>query len=335
MPGWSSSGDTESRGPDRPPAPPAVLFIGGFGRSGSTLLEALLAQVEGTVALGEVEHLWERGVLADEKCGCGLPFSECPFWTAVGDRAFGGWDRVDVQEVLSLKRAVIRQRHLVRTMRRRLSERDRRALSSYSTYHRRIYLAAAEITGARVVVDSSKFPPMAVALAHDPEVDLRVAHVVRDSRGVAYSWSKTVARPETAEGKPMPRYAAADSTVQWVAHNLAVSGLRRLGRPVTRLRYEDMVEDAGIALPDLWVRLNLPGVARVPMVAPDVVDLSPSHTVAGNPMRFRTGPTTLRRDDEWRSRMQARDRVVVTLLSFPLLRRYGYLEGTGQRLTRS
>lgn len=309
----------------RQPQSTTVLFIGGFGRSGSTLLEALIARVDGTVALGEVEHLWERGVLNDEKCGCGMTFSRCPFWRAVGESAFGGWEQVDVHDVLALKRAVVRQRHLLRTMRRSPREADRRALLAYSAYHRRIYAAAAEVASAGVVIDSSKFPPMAVALAHDPGLDLRVAHVVRDSRGVAYSWSKTVTRPETADGEPMPRYAATHSAMHWTAHNAAVDTLARLGCRVTRLRYEDLVDDPPGTVRRMWQQLALPGDADLPMVAPGVVDLCLSHTVAGNPMRFKTGPTALHRDEEWRSRLDRRDRAVVTLLSYPLLRRYNYL----------
>src|SRR3954454_784259 len=111
--GEVAGADETSGGPSRPETP-TVVFIGGFGRSGSTLLEALLSRVDGALALGEVEHLWERGVRDDEICGCGTPFSECPFWTGVGRLAFGGWEHVDVQRVLELKSAVVRQRHLPR-----------------------------------------------------------------------------------------------------------------------------------------------------------------------------------------------------------------------------
>jgi hypothetical protein len=57
----------------------------------------------------------------------------------------------------------------------------------------------------------------------------------------------------------------------------------------------------------------------------DSAVLSPSHTVAGNPMRFRTGPITLRRDDAWRSKLPRARRLLVTALTAPLLARYGYL----------
>jgi len=56
----------------------------------------------------------------------------------------------------------------------------------------------------------------------------------------------------------------------------------------------------------------------------DTASLAQSHTVDGNPMRFATGPLTIRVDEEWRSRMGERDRAVVSTLTAPLLHRYGY-----------
>ena len=48
-----------------------VLFLGGLGRSGTTLLERLLGQLSGVSPLGEVVHLWQRDLVDDERCGCG------------------------------------------------------------------------------------------------------------------------------------------------------------------------------------------------------------------------------------------------------------------------
>jgi hypothetical protein len=303
---------------------PAVVFIGGFGRSGSTLLECLLARLDDVVVLGEVEHLWHRGVLENQRCACGQPFHECPFWTEVGARAFGGWERSHAERVLELKAAVVRQRRLLGSARRRPPAGYREPLQEYAAQHHAIYRAARDLSGASVVVDSSKFPPMAVALAHDASLDLRVLQIVRDIRGVAYSWSKTVARPETETGQPMPRYSPAYSSVSWLSHNLALDAVRWLGRPVVRIRYEDLVDDAGDTVADAWRELGLPGEGRLPMVDRRTIELVPSHSVAGNPMRFRTGTTVLRADDEWQRRMPARDRRVVTALTAPLLARMGY-----------
>jgi hypothetical protein len=41
-------------------------------------------------------------------------------------------------------------------------------------------------------------------------------------------------------------------------------------------------------------------------------------------MRFTRGDVLLRNDDRWRREMYRRDALVVTTLTWPLLRRYGY-----------
>jgi hypothetical protein len=53
--------------------------------------------------------------------------------------------------------------------------------------------------------------------------------------------------------------------------------------------------------------------------------LPPEHSVSGNPMRFRTGPVAVATDEEWRSAMKTHDRRLVTWLSAPLLKAYGYI----------
>src|SRR5689334_1038555 len=181
-----------------------VLFLGGLGRSGTTLLERLLGELRGVCPLGEVVHLWERDVRDDERCACGDPFSRCEFWQAVGAKAFGGWDSVDVERVLALRQAVERTRLIPALA---LSWRRTDEVAEYCESYARVYRAAAEISGARVVVDSSKHAALAFCLRQASSVDLRVAHVVRDSRGVAYSWTKRVGRPESPDpGAEMTRY---------------------------------------------------------------------------------------------------------------------------------
>ncbi len=52
--------------------PIPLLYIGGVGRSGSTLVERVLNEAPEVHAMGETHHLWERGITADQLCGCGI-----------------------------------------------------------------------------------------------------------------------------------------------------------------------------------------------------------------------------------------------------------------------
>lgn len=314
-------------------APVRVLFIGGWGRSGSTLVERLLAEMPDVVGAGEVTHLWRRALADNQPCGCGAAFDACPFWISVGKAAFDGWDNVDADEVLALARRVDRTRYVPRLALPTRVTRRREDLLRYGELYRRIYAAIAEVTGARVIVDSGKHASQAFALRHHPGIDLRVLHLVRDGRGVAYSWSK-----ESSYGSPdgtkssdsyMPQYSVVTSSALWTAHNalfdlLAATGARRL-----RLRYERFVADPSGHLATVRAWLGLPP-DRPDFIRQDgnvtVAELGPIHSVAGNPMRFQSGAVRLRVDAAWRTAMPAGRRRLVTLLTWPGRARHGYLD---------
>jgi UDP-N-acetylglucosamine transferase subunit ALG13 len=307
-----------------------VLFLGGFGRSGSTLVERLVGELPGACALGEVVHLWERALRDDELCGCGERFHECPFWRKIGDVAFGGWDNLDPRHVLSLKHTVDRNRYVPQLAAPQLRPAMRRAVAEYVRLYERLYAAALQVSGATVLIDSSKHASLAFALRWSPQLDLRVLHIVRDSPGVAYSWTKRVRRPEAAaEEDYMPTYSPARAGLLWSAYNGMFELLAARGARTRRLRYEDLLADPTGSLREVASFAGLNAETAAGLVTHGrgdmaVVELSATHTVAGNPMRFDTGRVTLRRDDAWRSGLPEREQRVVTTLTAPLRIRYGY-----------
>lgn len=303
-----------------------VLFLGGMGRSGSTLLERVLAGIPGVVALGEVMHLWRRGVAADELCGCGVPFSDCEFWAATGRRAFGGWGSVDVDEVERLRHSVDHVRHVPAMLSPRRSARFEQSRHRYAEHYLAVYRAVIELTGCAVVVDSSKQASLPHVLAGEPGIDLRVLHCVRDARAVCHAWTKEVRRPEgEGDAAVMPRYAVHDMASMWSMHNAATELVRWRGVPVQRLRYEDFLADPVATVRRIAAFAGLPsGPESLSHLTAGSVELGVDHTAAGNPMRFSTGAVALRRDDAWRLGMPASSRRLVTAMTWPLLRRYGY-----------
>jgi hypothetical protein len=296
-----------------------------LGRSGTTLVERLLGELPSVCALGEVVHLWQRDIRDDERCGCGRRFSGCDFWTAVGAKAFGGWDAVDVDRVHALRDIVERTRHIPRLAAAQLSTAQRADVREYADYYARVYAAAAEVSGARVVVDSSKHSALAHCLRWADGLDLRVVHVVRDARGVAYSWTKTVARPETDGAEQMTRYSPGRSALLWNAHNAAFGLLARRGVAVRRIRYEQFLAEPRQALKDLAAYAGLDvHDADLDFLQDGQAELSPGHSAAGNPMRFTVGRVALRRDDAWVRALPRRQRRLVGAVCAPLLRAYGY-----------
>jgi len=294
------------------PAPIPVLFVGGLGRSGSTVLDMLLAQEPGMVPVGEVRHLWERGLRDNDLCGCGAAFHDCPFWRAVGEHAFGGWHRLDPDYALATARAVDRHRQLSLTA----SPLGRRspALVRYAGILQRLYAGVLAVSGGQVVVDSSKDPPHGFVLRHVPGIDLRAVHLVRDSRGVAYSWAKTVVRPDAGSMQLMTRMAPWRTALMWMDANVLMGSLGRAGVPSMRVRYEDLVADPA------GVLRGIRGFSGVTSSAAGAAQ----HAIGGNPVRFSEGPLRLRVDQEWLSSMTRGEERLVTGMTALLLRRYGY-----------
>jgi hypothetical protein len=313
-----------------------VLYIGGFGRSGSTLVERILGQLPGFCSSGEVVFLWQRGLIDGQLCGCGTPVPECDFWSRVGKTAFGGWDQIDAHEMLALQKRVDRNRYIPSMVAPRLRPAARADMDRYTEVLSKLYRAIGEVAGARVVIDASKHASTAFLLRKVPGIDLRVVHLVRDSRGVAYSWTKEVKKPEvTADDAFMPVYSPSSSGRQWMAYNLlfdalgAVTALSSGGTPeppgTMILRYEALMAQPRQGLERILAHAGEPVTAEsVAFLGDGWVDLGVDHTVAGNPMRFHQGRLDLRLDQAWTTKLPERDRKVVTAITWPLQLRYGY-----------
>ena len=303
-----------------------VLYIGGCGRSGSTLLDLMLGQIPGLIPVGELRFIWKRGLAENQLCGCGAVFRECEFWRAVGAEAFGGWDNVDADRLVALEHSVDRHRYLPFLMLPWLWPPYQRRLNEYSSLLVRLYRAIHRVSGGAVVVDSTKDPPFAFVLRRVRRLDLRVVHLVRDSRGVAFSWTKRVQKPERVDTVDyMDVYHPVGMSFRWLVYNLLLHVLERLGVPRLLVRYESLVS----APRDELERILRHGGAQVTedglaFVREGSVELGVHHTVAGNPMRFDRGRITLRVDDEWRTKLRPGYRRVVGTLTWPLLLRYGY-----------
>ncbi len=309
-----------------------VIYLGGMGRSGSTLAERLLGELPGVCVAGEVVHLWDRGVVTNERCGCGKDFRSCEFWSAVAEAAFGGWARLDISRVGELRAAVDRTRFIPLLARRSLTSGMRCDLGEYTGYYQRLYQAIASVSRCGTIVDSSKHASLAFCLSHRNDLDLRVVHVVRDSRAVAYSWSTQVKRPEAAGPSFMTTYSPVRAAREWNAQNGALQLLARGSTPVQLMRYEDLVS---AVRPTLRAVADFAGVAAegpgLDFIGGDGqaqwAQLHLAHTASGNPMRFAAGRIEIKSDDRWQTAMPESARRTVTALTLPLLRHYGYLRG--------
>jgi hypothetical protein len=302
-----------------------VLFIGSELRSGSTLLDVALGQLPSFQSCGEIRSIWREALPENPLCSCGKHFRECEFWRAVGDKAFGGWDSASTAKALRLATDLDRLKMAPLLLIHRIWPGLSGKVDAFVESISQLYLAIRDVAGSNVIVDSSKYPSTAILLSLTPSIDLWLIHLVRDSRGVAYSWTKNVVKLDTR--KPMPIQTPFLTGTRWMYTNSMLHLAHRYGIPTIFVKYESFVQAPKQVILNILEAIHethLEQHLEDVFVGDSIAVRKPAHIAGGNYSKMNRTPR-LRLDDEWQHRMSWNQRAVVTALTSPLLWKYGYL----------
>lgn len=292
--------------------PIRIVYVAGYGRSGSTLLERVIGAHPEVAALGEIAYLTDDRQAAY-------------FWSCVGDSPL--WSEVRARlnlpdEALPAVHAEkLRHESLRRGWLRWLLGPSR----TYLETERRILeaIAASVPGGTRILIDSSKtarerfFRPF--QLARIPGVDVRVIQMVRDGRGCLFSVLKgsNQKMEQSAEDASL-RFAGLRACLGWTLANLA-GALWRLTKGRSRhllVRYEDFVDDPQQVLSRVEEFLDV-DLAEQKQSLRDGRPIPVSDQFAGNRMRHATN-IVLKRDDAWKQQLPFRYRALFWLICWPV-----------------
>jgi len=300
-----------------------VVFVAGWGRSGTTVLDRILGELPEYTSLGEFRDMTDGKPVSSHRCACGLSMPECPFWTGIVEEAMGavGVDETGLRDLLY---STSRQRYLPKLLVANRRWRSTDDVADYAKYLYAVYERVIKRSGRPAIVDSSKSPSDAMLLAGHPGIELHLIHLVRDPRGPAFSWSRPKLDPGK-EGGSLDVLSPATSSRKWLGLNLAIELFLRAsvkGR-YQLVRYEDLMARPHTELRRIVRNIGSdPGT--LPLVGEREVEFSPSHTMGGNPVRFSQGRVTLAPDIRWMREMSPRDRFSATLPALPLLHHYRY-----------
>lgn len=307
-----------------------VLYITGFGHSGSTLLDIMLSNHPDVVGVGELAKLhrsgWTNG--ADRRCACGLPINDCVFWRAVR----GAWlDEVGsngIARYCALQEQYQRYRPLTRL---RWIRRERAAPSAafrnYLGMTAALYDTIRQVSSRNIIIDSSKSPLRAYALLQVPEIDVHVVHLVRDGRGVVWSRTKPKQRSKDPDAGIPRDFSAAPAwrtALEWAAANVQGEWVTRQAPPdrALRITYEALCTQPEAVLAQIGHLLEVDMSAVAELVGGQR-PLHVGHQVAGNSIRM-ADEIIFRPDTQWQQRLPQRDRLVFWSMAGWLARHYGY-----------
>ena len=143
-------------------APIRVIYVMGAGRSGSTALEAMLGDHDDAVAVGELDNVFGSHWNEQIHCSCGLQGSNCDVWQNIqtrfceltGLRSFAEHNELKQRfELFNARRGLGLPQWLRMSLAEKAPDQDAELWKSRSVA---IYQAIADVTGKRVIIDSSK-----------------------------------------------------------------------------------------------------------------------------------------------------------------------------------
>lgn len=254
---------------------PRILYIMGFGRGGSTILEVLLANNPGVFGAGELTHVLSDAVLRNAACSCGAPSLCCEIWSKVCERL--NWTTEMARSNAQLLRRV---EHHARFPLMAAGLIGRATWERYARINAELFCAISEVTGAEVVTDSSKYAGRALALRRVFSDRVQVICLTRSPNGLMHSFQK----PQHDEQLQKSALGAC-FYYTYVLSCLHVAS-RQLGEQALNVRYEDLASNAeGVIrrIGEWWGRDVSQVVAK--LRTRDIFDIG--HVVTGNRLRYR------------------------------------------------
>lgn len=294
-----------------------ILYIAGWGRSGSTIIARILGQVQPFFHGGELRTIWKDGLYKNSICGCGEILKECQTWRNIFATNLENIGVIDAKLMTRLRdSAEPKTKEVILSSVFPLLNKKKAISTKYISTLEKLYDGIRISTNAKLIVDDSLHPGYASILNRIDNFELYILHLIRDPRGCAYSWLKP--------SKYLGNYRVNDTALGWNLRNIAIESLPvRHKNHYLRIFYEDFIQNPRQMVQKIVDFVGFPDV-HLPFVADDEVDLGITHSVFGNPNRMKTGVVKLKLDEQWKTNLSRQDYLKVTGLCLPMMLRYGY-----------
>jgi hypothetical protein len=310
----------------KPMARKTIIYIAGYGRSGSTLLARLLGDHEAIFTAGELINFIDLVDSCDVDCSCGRELCTCPFWSKVFEAFTAG--SPNGQEIAKNQKKMESIAGFPGSVCGFTSSRVDRYCRISRNVMDSIFKRSPDHT--RFIVDSSKTTwsrcNRPLMLSRMGDYDVKVIHLVRDGRGCLWSMIRGTDTGLLKKAKLLERssFPVFRTALHWPLANLAAHLFQLLRPPANycRIRYEDLVENPEQVSETLEKFLGITSLSTFGAMKTGA-EIRLQHIMAGNRMRA-SKKVTVRADLEWKERLPKGQALLFGVLNWPLMRLYGY-----------
>jgi len=297
-----------------------ILYIAGYGRSGSTVLNIVLGNHSDIVGVGEVSLLLNDWIAPDHVCACGKPYDKCEFWSSLFQSPPSAKLVQSVRKIEKLSFVPCLLLGLIREDNRQV----------YRAYQEMLFDHIASSTGKSIIIDSSKsaryIAGRPLALKKLAGENVYVLHLVRN--GINTVESLAVKGSNWAiEGLTENRkWQGIRAVLGWTIANIWASAMGRLldADHYMLLRYEDFIAHPAATLMRIGDFCGFDAKELVERVNRDDC-FKVGHLVGGNRVRLRREIRIQKsREQDQGKRLKLYHRLLFVIVARWLSRYYGY-----------
>ena len=301
---------------------PKIIYIMGHSRSGSTIFDIMLSNASNVVGVGELINLESLGFIKNEYCSCGNRIEECDFWSKIKkDMLNSEFNDFEKQHNL-IKSVDGHKRFFYEYLEKTKTSIE--TADNYLNYNNHLFSSIIKHSNANCVVDSSKMPTRGYFLSLMEEFDVYLLHIVRDPRAVCWSLNKPIKKDlEKGVQRDMPGTPIMKTIKSWLGN--AVMSLKikkQLNDKYMLINYDRLIQDNEAVLNEISKFTNVDFSEVAKMIKRDD-EFTKFHTVAGNRLRM-AEKIKLQYDDSWKKNLSAWQKFYITLLTLPLLKKFGF-----------
>jgi len=296
------------------------IYITGRGRSGSTVIDAMLGNSKSIESVGELVSGMGR---VHAMCSCGEKMKECDYWTDIQNE----YESKSTQDFDEFSKDTVKSGHIKYFL---------STLLSNSLFYRKLSKETEiftegliKIAGKKAILDSSKNPNRALFLAKFYS-DSKIIHLIKHPDGVAASKYKFIGRGKGYKFLRRtylnPRLAPIYMTIEamsWFIGNIMI-GVIKLVKPnkVILVKYEDFGTQPEITFQKLskFLEIDLDEVRDAVIKGHP---LTFGHTIGGNGVR--NNESFIFNTTKGKKRpMPKFYKILIRLFCWPLMLYYGY-----------
>lgn len=310
--------------PTEASTPIDVFYLVGVSYCGSTLLSFMLNTHPQIFGIGEMGPYapYEN---EEYRCSCGEKLTECPFVSKVKYLMENNYGIPFDTAQWNLRHEVTLNRFtkfltrdpigssfltLISPIAKTLFLNYKEMIQTYSARNEAFMRAALDATGKQVFFDATKSFRRIQLFNKNPNINLKVLHLVRDPRGYVFSALNRHRKPVHISAR------------QWVLENSFIDSNLRGHNPHKwiHLKYETLCLEPEKTLNNLADFVGVDSFAALPERFGDNV-----HHIIGNNMRLRPDALkSIKFDEKWRGNLSADDLKIVGRIAGEQAKKYGY-----------